>query len=58
MKISVRIFWRSNRFLIGQNRFDRVGFTEYKKWALEGVELLQETKVKECVYWGGLHFDR
>lgn len=37
---------------------DRVGFEEYKKWALEGVELLPETKVKECVYWSGIHFDR
>jgi anaerobic sulfite reductase subunit C len=37
---------------------DRVGFEEYKKWALAGVELLPETIVKECVYWGGIHFDR
>ncbi len=37
---------------------DRVGFEEYKKWALEGVELLPETKMKECVYWNGIHFDR
>lgn len=37
---------------------DRVGFEEYKKWALEGVELLPETIVKECVYWNGIHFDR
>ena len=37
---------------------DRVGFEEYKKWALEGVELLPETKVKVCVYWSGIHFDR
>lgn len=36
---------------------DRVGFEEYKKWALEGVELLPETLVKECVYWSGIHFD-
>ena len=36
---------------------DRVGFEEYKKWALEGVELLPETIVKECVYWSGIHFD-
>lgn len=37
---------------------DRVGFAEYKKWALEGVELLPETKMRECVYWNGIHFDR
>lgn len=37
---------------------DRVGFEEYKKWALEGVELAPETVVKQCVYWGGIHFDR
>ncbi|MCI6811847.1 MAG: sulfite reductase subunit C [Lachnospiraceae bacterium] len=37
---------------------DRVGFEEYKKWALDGVELMPETIVKECVYWSGIHFDR
>ena len=37
---------------------DRVGFEEFKKWALEGVELLPETIVKECIYWGGIHCDR
>ncbi len=37
---------------------DRVGFEEYKKWALDGVELLPETIVKQCVYWSGIHFDR
>lgn len=37
---------------------DRVGFEEYKKWALEGVELMPETIMKECVYWDGIHFDR
>ncbi|MGN0356586.1 MAG: hypothetical protein ACI4E0_01990 [Blautia sp.] len=37
---------------------DRVGFEEFKKWALDGVELLPETIVKECVYWSGIHFDR
>lgn len=37
---------------------DRTGFAEYKKWALEGVELLPETQVKECIYWSnGIHFD-
>lgn len=37
---------------------DRVGFEEYKKWALDGVELAPEAIVKQCVYWGGIHFDR
>lgn len=37
---------------------DRVGFEEYKKWALDGVELMPETILKECVYWDGIHFDR
>lgn len=37
---------------------DRVGFEEYKKWALDGVELMPETILKECVYWNGIHFDR
>ena len=36
---------------------DRTGFAEYKKWALEGVELLPETQIRECVYWSGIHFD-
>ena len=35
---------------------DRVGFTEFKKWALEGVELPPETIVKDCVYWSGIHY--
>ena len=35
---------------------DRVGFQEYKKWALEGVDLLPETIVKDNVYWSGLHY--
>lgn len=37
---------------------DRVGFQEYKKWALDGVELMPETIMKECIYWDGIHFDR
>ena len=38
---------------------DRVGFEEYKKWALEGVELLPETKIRDCIYWSnGIRFDR
>lgn len=35
---------------------DRVGFHEFKKWALEGVDLLPETIVKENVYWSGIHY--
>ncbi len=35
---------------------DRTGFMEFKKWILEGVELLPETIVKENVYWSGLHY--
>lgn len=35
---------------------DRVGFTEYKKWALDGVKLDNKTIVKENVYWGGIHY--
>ena len=37
---------------------DRVGFEEYKKWALKDVELMPETIMKECVYWDGIHYDR
>ena len=37
---------------------DRVGFEEYKKWALEGVELMPETIMKHNIYWDGIHFDR
>ena len=37
---------------------DRVGFEEYKKWALKDVELMPETIIKECVYWDGIHYDR
>ena len=37
---------------------DRVGFEEYKKWALEGVELMPETIMKNNIYWNGIHFDR
>ena len=35
---------------------DRVGFQEFKKWALDGVELLPETIVKDPVYWSGIHY--
>ncbi len=36
---------------------DRVGFDEYKKWALDGVELLPETIINERLYWEGIHYD-
>ena len=35
---------------------DRVGFAEYKKWALDGVELPTETIVKDNIYWSGIHY--
>ena len=35
---------------------DRVGFAEYKKWALDGVELPPETIVKNNIYWSGIHY--
>ncbi|NFF80262.1 sulfite reductase subunit C [Clostridium botulinum] len=35
---------------------DRVGFEEYKKLALEGIEFPEKTIVKQCVYWNGVHF--
>ena len=36
---------------------DRVGFEEYKKWALDGVELGPKVIKKDCVYWGGIHYN-
>ncbi len=35
---------------------DRVGYKEYKKWALEGVDLPDISRVKDSVYWGGIHY--
>lgn len=35
---------------------DRVGFHEFKKWTLDGVDLLPETIVKDNVYWSGIHY--
>jgi anaerobic sulfite reductase subunit C len=35
---------------------DRVGFEEYKKWALKDVELMPETIINNCVYWKGIDF--
>ena len=36
---------------------DRVGFEEYKKWALDGVELGPNTIMKHCVHWSGINFN-
>jgi len=35
---------------------DRTGFMEYKKWALEGVELPEIAKMKENIYWSGIKY--
>ncbi|NME82472.1 sulfite reductase subunit C [Clostridium sp. SM-530-WT-3G] len=36
---------------------DRVGFEEYKKWALDGVELGPKTIMKHCLHWSGINFN-
>jgi anaerobic sulfite reductase subunit C len=33
-----------------------VGFEEYKKWALAGVELGEEVIKKDCIYWSGINY--
>ncbi|KMT23233.1 sulfite reductase subunit C [Clostridium cylindrosporum] len=35
---------------------DRVGFDEYKKWALEGIEFGPKVIVKDRIYWSGIHY--
>ncbi len=35
---------------------DRTGFEEYKKWALEDVELPDLSKVAQSIYWKGIHY--
>ena len=35
---------------------DRTGFMEYKKWALEGVELGDKVVMKDNIYWGGVFY--
>lgn len=35
---------------------DRVGWDEYVKWALDGVELPPETIVRPRLYWKGIHY--
>ncbi len=37
---------------------DRTGFKEFKKWALEGVELPEYAIVKDNIYWGGIHYNQ
>lgn len=37
---------------------DRVGYKEYKKWALDGVDLPELAEVSENVNWGGVHYMR
>lgn len=36
---------------------DRVGFEEFKKWALKGVTLPKEAVVYNPIYWKGPHYD-
>ena len=35
---------------------DRTGFTEYKKWALEGVTLDDKAIMNEIIYWSGVKY--
>ena len=35
---------------------DRTGFMEFKKWALEGIELGDIVKVSENIYWSGIRY--
>ena len=37
---------------------DRVGFDEFCKWALEGVELPEKCQRATRVYWDGKRYDR
>ena len=37
---------------------DRTGFEEFKKWALEGVELPEIAEVTTPVYWKGVHYTK
>lgn len=36
---------------------DRTGFQEFKKWALDGVELAPETIVNQNIYWEGISYE-
>ena len=35
---------------------DRMGFEEFKKWALRGVDLPEIAEVSERIYWGGVKY--
>ena len=35
---------------------DRTGFMEFKKWALEGVNLSNKAIVKDNIYWSGIRY--
>lgn len=35
---------------------DRTGFMEFKKWALEGVELSDKAILKDNIYWSGVKY--
>ena len=35
---------------------DRTGFMEFKKWALEGVELSDKAQLKDNIYWSGIRY--
>ena len=35
---------------------DRTGFMEFKKWALEGVQLSDKAILKENIYWSGVKY--
>lgn len=35
---------------------DRIGYKEFKKWALEDVSLPEIAEVKDFIYWGGIHY--
>ncbi|MGG7143499.1 sulfite reductase subunit C [Clostridium nigeriense] len=35
---------------------DRTGFMEFKKWALEGVELSDKAILKNNIYWSGIKY--
>ncbi|MFR1709822.1 MAG: sulfite reductase subunit C [Clostridium sp.] len=35
---------------------DRTGFPEFKKWAMEGVNLSDKTVVQETMYWDGIKY--
>ena len=35
---------------------DRTGFMEFKKWALEGVDIPDYTVVQHNVYWSGIKY--